>query len=102
MQVSNYINAGIYCLSPSVLKRIELRPTSIEKEIFPVMAKAAQLHAMPLDGFWMDIGQPRDYLTGMCLHLAHLRKTAPATLALPGPSIKGDVMIHPTAVIGRE
>eukprot|EP00894_Picocystis_sp_ML_P005165 jgi/Pico_ML_1/55682/g1337.t1 len=33
--VGNKINAGIYILNPSVLDRIELRPTSIEKEIFP-------------------------------------------------------------------
>jgi mannose-1-phosphate guanylyltransferase len=100
--VSNYINAGIYCLSPSVLERIELKPTSIEKEVFPVMAKAHQLYAMPLDGFWMDIGQPRDYLTGMCLYLAHLRRTSPSSLAPAGPAIKGDVIIHPTATVGRE
>ncbi|KAK6145402.1 hypothetical protein DH2020_022222 [Rehmannia glutinosa] len=30
--VGNKINAGIYLLNPSVLDRIELRPTSIEKE----------------------------------------------------------------------
>ncbi|PQQ06598.1 GDP-mannose pyrophosphorylase [Prunus yedoensis var. nudiflora] len=33
--VGNKINAGIYLLNPSVLDRIELRPTSIEKEVFP-------------------------------------------------------------------
>jgi mannose-1-phosphate guanylyltransferase len=33
--VGNKINAGIYLLKPSVLDRIELRPTSIEKEVFP-------------------------------------------------------------------
>lgn len=30
--VGDKINAGIYCLSPSILNRIEPRPTSIEKE----------------------------------------------------------------------
>ena len=33
--VGDKINAGIYCLSPKILDRIEPRPTSIEKEIFP-------------------------------------------------------------------
>ena len=32
------INAGIYCLSPAILGRIENRPTSIEKETFPAVA----------------------------------------------------------------
>ena len=31
--VGDKINAGIYCLNPSVLNRIEPRPTSIEKEV---------------------------------------------------------------------
>lgn len=36
--VGNHINAGLYCFNPSILDRIELKPTSIEKEIFPQMA----------------------------------------------------------------
>ena len=79
--VGNHINAGLYCLSPAVLRRIELRPMSIEKEVFPFMAGEGQLYAMPLQGYWMDIGQPRDYITGMCMHLASLRRRAPHLLA---------------------
>lgn len=97
--VGNHINAGLYCFSPSMLRRIELRPTSIEKEVFPVMADEGQLFAMVLPGYWMDIGQPRDYLTGMCMHLASLRKRTPAALAA-GPQYRGDVLVHPTAVVG--
>jgi mannose-1-phosphate guanylyltransferase len=62
--VSNKINAGMYILNPSVLSRIELKPTSIEKEVFPAMAKDKELYALDLNGFWMDIGQPKDFLTG--------------------------------------
>lgn len=54
----------MYILNPSVLKRIELRPTSIEKEIFPSMSQEGELFAMELEGFWMDVGQPKDFLTG--------------------------------------
>lgn len=63
--VSNKINAGMYIFNASVLKRIKLQPTSIEKEVFPEMAKESQLYAMELKGFWMDVGQPRDFLTGI-------------------------------------
>lgn len=35
--VSNKINAGMYIFSKSILDRIELRPTSIEKEVMPVL-----------------------------------------------------------------
>lgn len=62
--VSNKINAGIYILNPSVLDRIKLEPTSIEKEVFPFMAQEGQLYAFNLKGFWMDVGQPKDFLTG--------------------------------------
>lgn len=54
----------MYIFNPSVLKRIELRPTSIEKEIFPNMSQESELYAMELEGFWMDVGQPKDFLTG--------------------------------------
>jgi mannose-1-phosphate guanylyltransferase len=62
--VSNKINAGMYILNTSVLSRIELKPTSIEKEVFPFMSRDKQLYAFELNGFWMDIGQPKDFLTG--------------------------------------
>jgi len=44
--ISNKINAGIYLLNTSVLKRIKLRPTSIEREIFPQVAKEGQLFTL--------------------------------------------------------
>ncbi|KAH7840050.1 hypothetical protein Vadar_012040 [Vaccinium darrowii] len=71
--VGNKINAGIYLLDPSILDRIELRPTSIEKEVFPKIASEEKLYAMVLPGFWMDIGKLKDYITG--LRLYHYKKT---------------------------
>ena len=41
--VGNRINAGIYILNPSVLQRIDLRPTSIEQETFPAICADAGL-----------------------------------------------------------
>lgn len=99
--VGDRINAGIYCLSPAVLDRIQPRPTSIEKEIFPAVAAEHKLFAMNLEGYWMDVGQPKDYLTGLALHLGCLRTRAPAELAT-GPGIRGDVIVDPSAKIGRD
>ncbi|KAG1933765.1 glucose-1-phosphate adenylyltransferase family protein [Pimephales promelas] len=90
--VSNKINAGMYIFSPAMLKRIQLRPTSIEKEIFPVMAEEGQLYAMELQGFWMDIGQPKDFLTGMCMFLQSVRQQAPERLRV-GPGFLGNVLV---------
>jgi mannose-1-phosphate guanylyltransferase len=53
---------------------------SIEKEVFPFMSDDSQLYAMELNGFWMDVGQPKDYLTGMCLYLDSLRRKNPENL----------------------
>ncbi|KAJ6768073.1 GLUCOSE-1-PHOSPHATE ADENYLYLTRANSFERASE FAMILY PROTEIN-RELATED [Salix koriyanagi] len=86
--VGNKINAGIYLLNPSVIDRIELRPTSIEKEVFPKIAADNKLYAIVLPGFWMDIGQPRDYIAGLRLYLDSLRKKSSTKLAT-GPHIVG-------------
>ncbi|KAL7265368.1 hypothetical protein ACSBR1_003189 [Camellia fascicularis] len=97
--VGNKINAGIYLLSPSVLNRIELRPTSIEKQVFPSIAAENKLYAMVLPGFWMDIGQPKDYITGLRLYLDSLRKKYSSKLAV-GSHIVGNVLVDESAVIG--
>ncbi|KAK6092025.1 mannose-1-phosphate guanyltransferase [Batrachochytrium dendrobatidis] len=98
--VSNKINAGLYIFNTSILKRIKPEPTSIEKEIFPIMADAGELHYMDLAGFWMDVGQPKDYLIGMSLYLASLNKKSPSSLTT-GPGYIGNVLIDPTAIIGE-
>jgi mannose-1-phosphate guanylyltransferase len=67
--VGNKINAGLYLLNVSVIDRIEMKPTSIEREIFPKMAADNNLFVYALDGYWMDIGQPKDYLIGQKLFL---------------------------------
>lgn len=97
--VGNKINAGIYMLNPSMLSRIELRPTSIEKEVFPFMAADLELHCMDLDGFWMDVGQPRDFLTGTGLYLNSLAKKSSQSLS-KHEAVVGNSIIHPSAKIG--
>lgn len=116
--VGNRINAGIYIFKPSIIRRIQPTPTSIEKETFPAMAMDGELHCMDLDGFWMDVGQPRDYLTGIGLYLQSVeRKKNPqsaagagSSLASPHPGklvkqddyvISGNALIDPSAKIGR-
>ena len=125
--ISNKINAGMYIFNPSVLDRIQIKPTSIEKEVFPVMAQEKQLFAFELAGFWMDIGQPKDFLigsfqealsrwqtvngdssTGMCLYLTSLRQRNPPALYIHQQkdggvetTIVGNVLVDPTAKIGN-
>lgn len=47
-------------------------------------------------GFWMDIGQPKDFLTGMCMYLQSLRQHAPDRLRT-GPGFLGNVLVVSTA-----
>ncbi|SGY20695.1 BQ5605_C016g08128 [Microbotryum silenes-dioicae] len=100
--VGNRINAGIYIFNPSILKRIEPKPTSIESEIFPRMVEDAQLHLMDLTGFWMDVGQPKDYLIGMCLYLTYLTSQKSKLLSYPTENKwvnSGNVLVDPSAKI---
>ena len=63
------------------------------------MAADANLYAMDLPGFWMDVGQPPDFLTGMCLYLKSLADHDSPQLA-SGAHVVGPVLIDPTATIG--
>ena len=55
-----------------MIERIPLKPTSIEREIFPEMAKDGVIYSKVLEGFWMDIGQPKDFLKGTQMYLDFL------------------------------
>lgn len=119
--VGNRINAGIYILNPSVIDLIDLRPTSIEKETFPQLAARESLYSFDLEGYWMDVGQPKDFLSGTCLYLSALSKKSPELLVptsepyvsggnvlvdesakiSPQAKIGPNVVIGPGAVIGE-
>lgn len=103
--ISDRINAGIYLLSTKVIDRIELKPTMIEKDVFPKMAEEGVLYCLDYKGFWEDVGQPKDYLIGTEMILTYYKKNKPEMLA-QGANIVGNVLldksakISPSAVIG--
>ncbi len=43
-------------------------------------------------GFWMDIGQPKDFITGVGLYLEHLKNAEPDKLAT-GDNFVGNVLV---------
>jgi mannose-1-phosphate guanylyltransferase len=60
---SNLINAGAYVLSPKVFDYIPVgRAVSIEREVFPKLAEEGKLCGFLVEGLWMDIGKPQEYL----------------------------------------
>ncbi|KAM0676356.1 hypothetical protein GVAV_000321 [Gurleya vavrai] len=69
--VSNRINAGVYIIEEELLDYILPGECSIEKEIFPKLALKNELCAFDLSSYWMDIGQPRDFIEGVRLFLQH-------------------------------
>jgi mannose-1-phosphate guanylyltransferase len=59
-----WINAGVYILNQSVIEMIPKgRAVSLEREIFPVLAKRGKLRGWKHSGFWYDIGKVQDYVT---------------------------------------
>ncbi|KAF9762976.1 Mannose-1-phosphate guanyltransferase [Nosema granulosis] len=68
------INAGIYIFNESILDQIQLKPCSLEREIFPQIAREREMMVYDLEGFWMDIGQIPDYLAGQKMYLSYFDK----------------------------
>lgn len=64
------------------------------------MAGEKQLHWMDLPGFWMDVGQPKDYLAGMCLYLSYLTSQKSKKVVDPAQNSwvhGGNVLVDPVS-----
>lgn len=96
--VGNRINAGLYIFNPEVIDLIDMKPTSMEKEVFPQLVEQKALYSFDLEGFWMDVGQPKDFLSGTVLYLNSLNKKKSDKLA-HGANVVGNALIDPTAKI---
>lgn len=90
--IGDNINAGLYIFNKKFLDRVNPIPTSIEREIFPQMAKEGELYVYHLEGFWADIGQPKDYLMATNLYLNDLFATKPEFLS-KRDNYRGNVLI---------
>ena len=67
------INAGVYLLEPEILSMIpKVKKVSIEREIFPKLAKNGDLYHYPIEGIWKDIGKPYELLEGNFLLMNEL------------------------------
>lgn len=87
--ISNLINAGIYFFSEKIFDFLEERPSSIEKEVFPILADQRLLQIYNLEGIWSDIGTVKGYLNGQKLFLRN------------NPNFKNNVVIGKNVKIGK-
>jgi NDP-sugar pyrophosphorylase family protein len=87
---TNYINAGIYVLEPSVLGRIPAGEVwSAERQLFPgLVAEGASVYAVGSDAYWMDIGTPQKYLDANIDALAGRYRCAEVPLPGPGTVVR--------------
>lgn len=62
--ISDTVNTGIYILDPEILRRIpEGKPCDFGSELFPQLVReGARVFALPLEGYWCDIGDTGAYL----------------------------------------
>ena len=56
------INGGIYVMKKSLIEKIPAGKQSLENDCIPVwLSRSVSIHALPSDGYFMDIGVPEDY-----------------------------------------
>ncbi|CDW82037.1 mannose-1-phosphate guanylyltransferase [Stylonychia lemnae] len=75
--VSNLINAGIYLFDLRALDLIILNNNHLVEDLCYPLQKIGELFAYSLrsDSYWMDIGNPSDYLKAQELYLSHQDQT---------------------------
>lgn len=67
------VNAGVYILEPEIFSFIEPnKKISMERQVFPKVAKERMLYYNPISGIWIDIGKPYDLLQGNILFMNDL------------------------------
>jgi len=73
---SNLVNAGIYVFEPEIFTYIQAgKQCSIEREIFPELAKEGELFGYEIKGLWVDVGKPADFIKANKLWLKARMKT---------------------------
>jgi mannose-1-phosphate guanylyltransferase len=109
---SNLINAGAYVLSPEVFTYIPQGKTvSIEREVFPKLAEEGKLCGHCIDGLWIDIGKPHEYLEANRIVLESLARNSKQENTQPyvkspvaldtGVFVGENSVIGPYAIIGK-
>jgi len=99
------INAGVYLLEPDIFQYIEpKKKVSMEREVFPILAKEEKLYHYSIPGIWKDIGKPEELLEGniqlMNDILSNL-KDKKDNLIEQSLDVEGKALIFPPVTIGK-
>ncbi|XP_059583564.1 mannose-1-phosphate guanyltransferase alpha isoform X2 [Alligator mississippiensis] len=121
--VSEVINCGIYLFTPAIFQHIGevfqrnqqellLEETSngwqraevirLEQDVFTALAGRHALYVYKTDGFWSQIKSAGSAIYANRLYLSQYSQCHPERLACNqpgGPTIRGDVYVHPTAAV---
>jgi mannose-1-phosphate guanylyltransferase len=98
---SNKINAGVYVLSPEIFTYIpEGKAVSIEREVFPKLAEEGKLCGHCIDGLWIDIGKPHEYLEANKAVLDSLKRNI--KIENIKPYIKNPVALDTGVFVGEK
>jgi mannose-1-phosphate guanylyltransferase/phosphomannomutase len=93
---SDTVNTGIYIVEPEVLRQIEPeKQYDFSKDLFPKLLRNGEpIFALPLDGYWCDVGMPSQYI--MAHHDILSGKTR---VEIPGKSIGDNIWVEEGADI---
>ncbi|MBN1800467.1 MAG: NDP-sugar synthase [Candidatus Lokiarchaeota archaeon] len=99
------VNAGVYIFEPEVFDQIApKKKLSIERDVFPILAREGCLYNYSLKGMWKDIGTPLDLLEGNILLMKSLiEETAGKEENIIATSVQfeGNTTIIPPITIGE-
>ena len=70
---SNLINAGSYLFEDDIFDYIPLGRSSLERQVFPVLAEERKLNGFSFDGYFIDAGTPKSWSLGVEASIAHER-----------------------------
>lgn len=61
-QTVSIVNTGVYLFEPEIFKYIpEKNPSTLEKDVFPQLAKSDSVHGFTFQGIWFDITSDDNY-----------------------------------------
>ena len=97
------VNAGIYVMAREAFEGYHQGPLSFERVVFPALAERGDLAGLVVEGRWVDIGTPENYLDATAAVLrgeSRLHHPEPAVHVAADARVEGTVE-GPWAWVGR-